>query len=158
MFLLIPFPNKTSGYILEFSLMEHKELQHNLSVSLFLSSSCIKQSSPWYESDTLFLAWELHSSGIMKICFWVEGPFCQQDERERGRGWMLYCYRMIYYYFKSSEERLNLVSLDLCLFILWFNRKVRWALLKCFVIYFSTECNEKHPISPTSLPVCTVKS
>lgn len=46
---------------------------------------------------------------------------------------------------KLWGERLNLVSPDLCLFILWFNRKVRWVLLKCFVIYFSTECNEKHP-------------
>lgn len=56
---------------------------------------------------------------------------------------------------KPWGVRFNLVSLDLCLFILWFNRKVRWALLKCFVIYFS-EFNEKHPIS-SPFPVLWAK-
>lgn len=42
MLLLIPFPNKTSGYILEFSLAEHRELGHHSSPSLFLASPCIK--------------------------------------------------------------------------------------------------------------------
>lgn len=58
---------------------------------------------------------------------------------------------------KLWGERLNLVSPDLCLFILWFNRKVRWALLKCFVIYFSTECNEKHPTPLIPIPLLRVK-
>lgn len=43
------------------------------------------------------------------IIWYNKGLFFEQRDLlptrwESGRGWMLYCYRMIYYYFQSSEE------------------------------------------------------
>lgn len=124
MFLLIPFHDKTSGYLGGFSLKEHGQLPHNSSLSLFPTKTLYK--------TIISLIWSWYSFPSLKIMFnWSnEGLILKGDLfankwegnfREEGCdvviGWCVIVFQ--------APRGHNLVRLDLCSFILWFNRKVR---------------------------------
>lgn len=97
---------------------------------------------------------------MMKVCIWVEGHFANKLRRERGRELMLYCYRVIYYYFQSSVERDSTLSalIYVCSFCDSIGRsgELYWNVL-LYIFLLSAMKSILHPQPYSPFPLLRVK-